>query len=193
MNSVGLLAPSCCKNPAGLLASGLLVPTSTLEKSQPAPNETFSTADIQAYRMEIFYCQAASSNIGCQRLIQDRATRFTFSLRLTLLLLLALLFLNVVTQASLDQCSQQQQQRPQCDLALDLTEALARHQSRTTGTTIAAAAEATGSNGSDINTLCCNGLFVPTALSGGSTAEMDNTRGDSTEDTIFLFTRWSQS
>lgn len=121
MNNVGLLPPSCCKNPTGLLASGLLTNIGDNVRLLAA-NETF-TGGFQAYRMEIFYCQTLSSNfVGCQRLIQDRTTRFIFNLRLTLLILTALLFSNVFYLCSLESWSRKPAR------AIHLNETLARRQ-----------------------------------------------------------------
>lgn len=49
----------------------------------------------------IFYCPKSSFEFGCKKLLSDRETRFLFNIRMTLLTLLAILFLNILAQTGL--------------------------------------------------------------------------------------------
>lgn len=90
-----LSAPSCCPNPSSVLIEFPDITQSLIHQNDTGSSDIYITK-------QFFYCQwVLSASLGCQQALNDRETNFLFRIRITLLLLIGILFLNVLSKAFL--------------------------------------------------------------------------------------------
>lgn len=89
---MGLIAPSCCPNPVSFSLTSFI--------QHPASLDGYELEEKNRWKQgQVFYCQTVpiERSIGCQSFLDDHETRFMFSLRLTLLFMLGLQFINLLS------------------------------------------------------------------------------------------------